>query len=171
MSAETQNSQDQKQVVFVCTGNVFRSLTAEFAARAAHEPAKDGLKLAFASAGIRGRPEKPVRDDVKARAAHWNLDVSAHLSRKLTQDIMDAADLIIAMDSKHQQAIKDEFGVDVPLYLEIAEGRSEDILDLPDVMTDFHKKPKEAEAFIIGVMDRIVANKPRFLANLPNFIK
>lgn len=164
------SASEEKKIVFVCTGNVFRSLTAEFAARASHEKQKGDLKLAFESAGIRGRPEKPVRQDVKARAAHWDFDVSVHKSRLLTQEIMDSADLIIAMDAVHQKAIKDQFGYDAPLYLEIAEGRQESMLDLPDVLPDFKNKPEAAEAFIIGVMDRIVANQDRFMANLPKYL-
>lgn len=164
--------QDPKKVVFVCTGNVFRSLTAEFSSRAAHEQDnKPSLKMAFESAGTRGRAAKPVRDDVKAYAGALGLDVSLHESRLLTQDIMDSADLIIAMDSTHKKFISDNFGYDAPLYLEIAEGKAEDLLDLPDVMPDFKDRPAEAEVFIHGVMNRINGNREQFLANLPKFMK
>ncbi len=157
--------QDPKKVVFVCTGNVFRSLTAEFSSRAAHEQdAKPSLKLAFESAGTRGRAAKMVRDDVKAQATALGLDVSMHQSRLLTQEIMDSADLIIAMDRTHQSFIKDNFGYDAPLYLEIAEGISEEMHDVYDYSA-------ESEAFIHDAMNRINANREQFLANLPKFIK
>ena len=164
------NFESERKIVFVCTGNVFRSMTAMFAARACHAVQKGDLKLAFESAGTRGRPAKAVRHDVSAHARQLGFDTAVHESRKLTREIVDNADLIIAMDSTHQSFIRDEFGVHAPLYLEIADGRKEDILDLPDVIPDFKDKPAESEAFIKNVMDGITAKSSRFLTNLPKFL-
>lgn len=159
-----------KKILFVCTGNVFRSLTAEFAARAAALAVVPDLKLEFSSAGLRGRPEKKMHPDVLERAAYWNIDASTHTSRKLTQELVDEADLVVAMDSRHQEFIRENFGREATLYLEIAEGRSEDLLDVPDVIDDHHSKPDATRSFIYGTMDRIIANRGGFFARLPQYL-
>lgn len=154
------------QVLFVCTGNIFRSLSAEFGMRAADT----GGDYMFASAGTATKLRRNLRSDVlDANAAH-GLDATIHESRPLTQDIVDDADLIVAMDETHQKHIRDTFNRHAPLFLEISRGVPAGIPDLPDVIPDYKDRPAEARVYVKQVVDDIMAERAGFVGNLHKFI-
>lgn len=154
------------QVVFVCTGNIFRSLSAEFGMRAADA---DGDYM-FASAGTATKLRRNLRDDVLDANAAYGLDASIHESRPLTQEIVDGADLLVAMDETHQKFIRDTFNRHAPLFLEISRGTPEGIPDLPDIIPDYKQKPAEARAYVKQAVDGIMAERAGFIENLHKFV-
>lgn len=154
------------QVVFVCTGNIFRSLSAEFGMRAADVYGN----YTFASAGTDTVNGRKLRTDVlDANAAHGH-DASIHHSRILTQDIADGADLIVAMDEGHQAFIREKFNRHAPLFLEISRGTAVSIPDLPDIVPDYKVREDEARAYVTEAINGIMGERAGFLANLPRFV-
>lgn len=153
-------------IVFVCTGNIFRSLSAEFGMRAADA---DG-DFTFASAGTSTHLRRRLRSDVlDANAAHA-VDATIHESRPLTQEIVDSADLLVAMDETHQKHIRDIFNRHAPLFLEISRGTLEGIPDLPDIIPDYKDRPAESRIYVKQAVDFIMAERPDFIANLHKFV-
>ena len=146
-------------VLFVCTGNVFRSAFAHhlFQALTDRKYQNSGLPnpFCFRSAGTRGG----IRSDGKRKempqtivkpawhklemARELGLDPDKHQSEKLTFDIAEEADIIIVMDETHLSWIKDSLGTQflrkTVFYEALASRKIIDIADLPYIMPDLSK--------------------------------
>lgn len=148
-------------VLFCCTGNVFRSLTAEHALR--RELALRKLALRVSSAGTEDFPQT-VRPFVRDYLERHGLDVSAHERRTLTRTLLDDADLVIAMSIEHQDHIRSEFDYDAPLFLQLcAEAESGDhaLPDVDEAVPDYRTNKAAAESHMILTIDRIIHVMPR----------
>ena len=152
-----------RTVLFVCTGNIFRSLTAE---RALRRALGGGSPVAVASAGTADLPDLRVRDDVAAYLAGRGLDVSDHRRRTLTAEIVGGADLVVSMNSDHRRFLAQQHGIEAPLYTAAV---GEAATDLPDVNDLFAPKDYFTEAAIRHVqdtIDRIIAGAPALAQRL-----
>jgi sulfate adenylyltransferase len=93
------------QVLFVCTANICRSPFLELYARQRlGSPA-----VAFSSAGTHGFVDQPISDEMGVEAkTNWGLEVSAFRSRRLTDELVDEADLVLTAERRHRQFILDD---------------------------------------------------------------
>ena len=151
-----------QSVLFVCTGNIFRSVTAEYALKirlGVDTPCVVG------SAGIDAKPQ-PVHDWVQILLHEKGADLSRHVQRQLTKELVEAADLVIAMGRDHQVFVREQFGRDVPLFNQICLGHDQPILDLHEVMPDWDTDPERARAYVWSVIDVIWATAPALLSRL-----
>ncbi len=98
------NDQKQFVILFVCTGNTCRSPMAEYAMRSLIERERPG-RAEVLSAGIAaGNGFPATRYGVEA-ARMWDLDVSPHLSQLLSPQLIEKADLVVAMAPEHHRVI------------------------------------------------------------------
>src|SRR6185503_6437631 len=155
-AAPTRRGRLTRQVLFVCTGNVFRSLTAEYALRAALHPRTEFL---VASAGTDDRAQA-VPQEIVDYLRQKNFDVSSHRRRTLTRQLVDAADVVIAISLDHRDFIRVRFGRRVPVFLECCAHRSEALLDLHEAVSDNRTNQAAALAYIRTTIDRIVELTP-----------
>ena len=89
--------QDTFHVVFICTGNRFRSVLAEHQLR----QATSGLPVSVTSFGTLDAPGvAPLADAVELGAAA-GLDLGAHRSRPLHGQDLRAADLVVGFERNH----------------------------------------------------------------------
>jgi protein-tyrosine-phosphatase len=93
-------------------------------------------------------------------------DVSGHRRRTLTRAILDESHLVVAMSTDHQAFIRERFGLDVPLFLEVCGLGAEWLPDIDDVIPDFQTNRPAVEAHLRGTIDRIVDLAPRLAANI-----
>ena len=92
-------------ILFVCTGNTCRSPAAEVLARAAAE--ERGIDtVAVASAGTFAFPNQPAAGVSVAVARDRGLDLSRHRSRELDLELVEWADLIVAMTTSHAAGVE-----------------------------------------------------------------
>jgi len=151
-----------QSVLFVCTGNIFRSVTAEYALKARFGP---GTSCLVSSAGIDAKPQ-PIHDWVETRLREKGADPTRHVPRQLTKELVEAADLVIAMGRNHQVFIREQFGRDAPLFNQVCLGHNQPILDLHEVIPDWETNPERARTYVWSVIDVIWATAPSLLSRL-----
>lgn len=120
-------------ILFICTANQIRSVLAEMAFRKELQKRgiaskwKVGSAGTFASDGIRAYP------GVRECAIELGLpSVDAHRSRRLTAELVEAADAIIVMTRRHREDILRRYpgdGEKIHLLSECVDGPGEDIPD------------------------------------------
>jgi protein-tyrosine-phosphatase len=99
------------QVLFVCTANVFRSLTAEYAVRQLLAN-RNGFHVSSAGTDNRWYEVPPY---ITSYLATRGFDVRRHRRRTLTADMLHPAVTVIAMSSDRQEHIARQSGRhDVP---------------------------------------------------------
>ena len=152
-------------VLFVCTGNIFRSLTADYALRRALGP---GSAVTVASAGTEDYPHvvRPYVRDYLADA--HRLDVSAHQRRTLRADMLTPQTLVVAMSTDHLAHIRERLGHhDVLLFSQACGLPPVGMPDIEDVVDDHENHPDRTNAFIRMTIDHIVSQIPLLAQRLP----
>ena len=88
------------RILFVCTGNTCRSpMAADIARRVA---AERGLgDLVVGSAGTGAHTGAGASDGALLVAMEHGGDLTEHLSRPLTRELVEAADIVLAMGDRH----------------------------------------------------------------------
>jgi protein-tyrosine phosphatase len=156
-----------QRVLFVCTGNIFRSLTAEHALRHALQ-GRAGIHVA--SAGTVDYPHV-VRPNVRAYLASKGFDVSRHQRRTLTREILLDSHLVIAMSTDHQLFIRQTFGHAAPLFLEACGELGDALPDIEEAVLDYRTNPRAVDAHVCATIDRILELTPRLAARLDFLLK
>ncbi len=154
-----------QSILFVCTGNIFRSVAAEYALRAQLE---QHLSYRVESAGIEAK-SKSVHPVISNRLIQKGIDPSAHIPRLLTKELVSRNDLIIAMGLGHREFIQKRFGLKVPLFNEVSFGEDLPILDLHEALPDWECDIDEARAYVESVIDYIWEAIPSLMARLSHF--
>jgi protein-tyrosine phosphatase len=153
----------QRRILFVCTGNIFRSLTAEYALRAALRGAD---RIVVESAGTEDYPHvvKPVvRDYLLAKG----IDVRGHRRRTVSAAMLAPPTLIIAMSTEHRAVLRDQFGViDAPLFMSACGYAEEPLPDVEEAVVDHTTNAAAADAHVRATIDRIIAATPRLAERL-----
>lgn len=121
-------------VLFVCTGNICRSPTAEAVFR--HRLSEEGLhtRITHDSAGTRshhvGEPPDPRS---QAALTQRGIDMSDLRARNVRREDFYTFDLILAMDRSHYTALKrfapPDASATIALYLEYAHGEAGEVPD------------------------------------------
>jgi protein-tyrosine phosphatase len=151
-----------RSILFICTGNIFRSMVAEYALRAALGPSSS---VVVGSAGIAAEPQA-MHPMVRDRLLAKGIDPSAHVQRKLTRDLLQAVDLPVAMGLDHRSFIREQFDLDVLLFNEICYQREESVQDVHEAIPDWHLDLDRARAYALSVVDYIWDATPAFLASV-----
>ena len=155
-----------RRVLFVCTGNIFRSLTAEHGLRHALRHRGD---IHVSSAGTVDFPHV-VRPNVRQYLLSKGFDVSSHQRRTLTREIVSQSHLVIAMSTDHRSFILERFGHAVPLFLEAC-GETGDVLpDIEEVVLDYQTNPAAVDAHVRATIDRILSLMPRLALRLDQLL-
>jgi protein-tyrosine phosphatase len=149
-----------KRVLFVCTGNIFRSLTAE---RALRHALQDRADIHVWSAGTADFPHV-VAPGVRAYLLSKGFDVGGHQRRTLTETILDESHLVIAMSLDHRDHIRGCFARPATLFLEACGEPGEALPDIDEMVIDWQTNPVAVDAHVRMTIDRILSLTPR-LAN------
>jgi protein-tyrosine phosphatase len=152
-----------QSVLFVCSGNIFRSLAAEHALKMMLGKQSSCL---VGSAGIDARPQ-PVHEWVQTRLLLRGADVTAHVQRQLTREMVEEADLVIAMGRNHQAYIRERFERDVPLFNHACFELDEPILDVHEALPEWEQDLERARIYVWSVIDRIWEAMPSLISRLP----
>ncbi|HRC43662.1 MAG TPA: low molecular weight phosphatase family protein [Nitrospira sp.] len=150
-------------ILFVCSGNIFRSLVAEYALKA-----QLGLRAGYliGSAGIEASSQE-IHPEVLAGLLEKGVDPSRHRQRKLTCDLIEATTVVIAMGRNHQEWIRGEFGREVPLFNHLCYGIDQPILDVHEIIPDWRDQPDQSRDYLQSVIDHIWDGVPHLLDRMP----
>jgi protein-tyrosine phosphatase len=152
-----------RRVLFVCTGNIFRSLTAEYALRHVLGARRD---IRVASAGTEDFPHV-VSPYVKDYLFTRGLDVSRHRRQTLTAEILEEPGPVIAMSTEHRSILAERFNRrDIPLFTEACGVSVEPLSDVDQAVRDYQTNPAAAAAHVRMIIDRIIDLTPRLAKRL-----
>ena len=150
-----------RRVLFVCTGNIFRSLAAEYALRDILRARSD---IIVASAGTQDFPHV-VNPYVKDYLLTRGLDVSRHHRRTLTAQILQEPGPVIAMSTEHRSVLAERFNCrGVLLFTEACGIPGEPLPDVDEAVRDHKTNPIAVGMHIRMIIDRIIELTPQ-LAN------
>ncbi len=153
-------------ILFVCTGNIFRSLTAEYALKAMLDPRSP---IHVSSAGTVALLQA-MHPDVRAYLVQRGVDPSRHQQRKVSAELLHATDLVIAMSTDHQAFLFDAFQYRAPLFNEVCHGRSEPLLDVWEAIPTWETDLDAARRYAFQVMEYIWASIPCLLQNFETYL-
>jgi protein-tyrosine-phosphatase/diadenosine tetraphosphate (Ap4A) HIT family hydrolase len=148
-----------KSILFVCTGNVFRSLSAEYSFK--QYLSQNNLKgWRVSSAGIIAKPE-PIDPETLAVLRGLGIKNIRHHQKKLTKGLLDRHDIIVALAENHVNFIKRKFGRQALLFNELAVGRRTSIWDIEDEVPDWQTNRPAEDRKIDATVNNIHAKIPR----------
>ena len=113
-------------VIFICSGNIFRSPSAEYLMRKYLQD-NNIENINVSSAGTSAVPQYPY-DETVERQLYYGVDTKNHKQRKVTSEILKDQDFIICMTKHHKDRVE-ELGYKGILLKEITEGKYEDLKD------------------------------------------
>ncbi|WP_199621234.1 arsenate reductase/protein-tyrosine-phosphatase family protein [Paenibacillus alkalitolerans] len=146
------------RILFVCTDNFTRSITAEFCL-------KDYLKknqlndISVTSAGIRANS-----DISKYSKLHFKIleekgiDTTDWTRTPFTKKCFEQYDLIIGMSELHKNFIKKEYNRDIPLFNEIYKGENSPVnIGTPD-NENFEQQMRSLVQYFDDAMPELIRN-------------
>jgi len=151
-------------ILFVCTGNLCRSPTAEGLLHA--QLVREGLadRVRVKSAGTHGIVGSPASAYAISALRHMGIDIGEHRARALTQSDIDDADLVLAMTHGHISFLERHFRrTNGKLYL-LSEMVGEDF----DIADPYGGTEQEYAQCANQLADLIEGGFQRILALLPN---
>jgi protein-tyrosine phosphatase len=159
----SQEGHGMTNILFVCSGNIFRSLVAEYALKARVGAQAWDL---IGSAGIEAVPQE-IHPVVLARLLEKGVDPSRHVQRKLNRELIERATLPIAMGTNHQAFIRREFGREAPLFNRLCYGTDQPVLDVHEAIPDWQDHLEQSRDYVLSIIDHIWNGIPHLLAHLP----
>ncbi len=163
MGGKTKLTEKRKKILFVCTQNVFRSLSAHYLAKN-HIEKNNILHLEIDSCGTKAYPWEVPYEFTAELFEKKGIDVRSHKNKQITKRLLDESDYVICMTNEHKNFIFINFNVNSYLFNEIAIGKLTDLND--DNEIDFNCTLHE---FIENTIIYIEKHIPSLIKNIDKY--
>jgi len=84
--------------------------------------------------------------------------------------MLEQASLPVAMGTQHRDMISDQFGLEIPLFSEVAYDTVEALKDVDEVIPDWRNNWDAATEYGCSVMDYIFDGMPGFLKRMNHYL-
>jgi protein-tyrosine-phosphatase len=155
------------KILFVCSGNVFRSMSAEKLLK--KYLSDNNISDIFVdSAGICGDKNQKISLSVLEQLKKFGVDAKEHKHKKCLKKNIKWADLVVSMGHDHRKYLKENFNIDSVLFNKICYGVNYPVYDNWQVL----KNPKGFERSIYDahVVKKIKEDMFYFYKNFKKFI-
>ncbi|MCX6822945.1 MAG: HIT domain-containing protein [candidate division SR1 bacterium] len=152
------------RILFVCKGNIFRSMTAEYMMKKYLTQHKI-TDFVVSSAGIEAKPhiaDPYLVADLKKR----KIDVSKHQQRKLNKELLEQQDIVIAMGQNHKDFIWQQWKRRVFLFNELAYDQKTPVLDIEEHIPANKLNEESREKYEKHIVDHIQKWTPAVFTSL-----
>lgn len=167
--ATMRESSNKRRILFVCTGNVFRSLAAEYCLKKFLSD-KKLTDTIVSSAGTVAKIQ-PTNPATFGTLEKLGIDASAHKIKKLTKKDLIENDMVIVMAKNHIDFIKEKFGFEnVVLFNYLSSGKDTPVLDVGDVVEDVPSNQVAIARHIKKTILHINKNIPKLYAKLDSYL-
>lgn len=130
------------KILFVCTGNRFRSLAAERFFSLFDED----NEFEVVSSGTVGKPHEINETVLKSLADHGT-DTEGHKIKPVTKELVYSSDVIICMNENHKEFIENNYDVTCFLFKEMV-GDKGGVLDWHEKLKDADVESESAKKYI-----------------------
>lgn len=150
-----------RRIVFLCYGNINRSILAERAFKSVFH----GQDVSCSSCGFHPEENRPADPAMVAAASVHAVDLSDAKSRRVRHDILADADLVCAMDISHLLRIAEEYpdSIKKTVLLGVFAARPDVSLEIADPYggspAAYEKAAREVVESVRGLSDLIVGSK------------
>ncbi len=121
------------------------------------------------SAGTEAIPQA-MAPEVRAWLAEHNLDATAHQQRRVTAEMLQQADVVVAMGLDHRRCLQEQFGRKAWLFNQICFDTAEPVLDVWEAVPLAQSDPAARQVYIYSVIDHICEAMPQFIKNVEQFL-
>lgn len=136
-------------ILFVCKGNIFRSMSAEYLTKKYLE--EIGMEaINVSSTGTEANPQ-PAHPTTIARLNYYGCNPNNHIQRKISKEILEQQDLIVCMGNNHREVVEN-MGFDCMLFNEIAFDTSTDVPDIEEFLAPGYTEQQKSD-YIIKTID------------------
>ena len=156
------------KVIFVCTSNLFRSVSAHSLFQKYLDDNRI-KNIVVDSAGIYAEDGRDTSMNIISCLKEFKIDTIDHVSKPLTQELVDSNDIVISMSTNHRTFIENNFNTRSPLFNEIAFGELTGLLDNNEVpglgsagSVKFNNFEKETIDYIAKAIPKLYENINKF---------
>ena len=108
---------------------------------------------------------------IEEELMHFGIDASKHEKRNVTKEILEEADLIVAMAGYHQVFLKESLGFESVLFSEVCYGVKRSVDDNWEAISNYKTDKTANREYIKNTVDFIHDSIPKFAENFKKFIK
>jgi protein-tyrosine-phosphatase/predicted ATP-grasp superfamily ATP-dependent carboligase len=139
-----------RRVLFLCYGNICRSAYAAMRARA-----NSGISCEIRSAGFHPKSERRTPEDFQRAAKRRGVDLAGHRSARVTLDDLDWADLIVLMDQRNYDLLRelDPKSLRKVVWLGALDGKG---IEIEDPYGESEERMTEVLARMDACLDRLM---------------
>ncbi|NQY80510.1 MAG: hypothetical protein HRT47_09380 [Candidatus Caenarcaniphilales bacterium] len=162
------------KILFICTGNVFRSMIAEKCLK--DYLRREGINGVEVDSAGTAPIVQNLLTEVVDRLDFYQIESNSHQYKKVTEKLLKENDFVIPMSTDHQEYLLDEFAYKAELFNKLAHDKDEGILDFHEYNTavDSFENPKYKEfieSYANDMVDYIYKSIPKLFGNLRKISK